>query len=117
MQHESIKNKLGWISPTYTQSGRIELQEHILEANRCVGLRDTGPDVEAYQVLRAQILKRTKAENGATIMITSAVPGEGKTVTATNLAFTMAREFTHTVLLVDCDLKKQQVFAGPALRK
>jgi non-specific protein-tyrosine kinase len=42
-------------------------------------------------------------------MITSALPGEGKTLTAVNLALTFAKEFNHTVLLVDCDLRKQQI--------
>jgi protein-tyrosine kinase len=44
------------------------------------------------------------------IMVTSTLPGEGKTITAINLAFTFAREFQHTVLLVDADLRKQSVY-------
>ncbi|MFH1973981.1 MAG: P-loop NTPase [Pseudomonadota bacterium] len=42
-------------------------------------------------------------------MITSAVPGEGKTVTSINLALTFAKEFEQTVILVDCDLRKQSI--------
>jgi non-specific protein-tyrosine kinase len=42
-------------------------------------------------------------------MITSALPGEGKTLTAINLAFSIAREFQQTVLLVDCDFRNQAV--------
>ena len=42
-------------------------------------------------------------------MITSANPGEGKTVTAINLAVTFAKEFNNTSLLVDCDLKQQKI--------
>jgi len=42
-------------------------------------------------------------------MITSALPGEGKTLTAVNLALTFTKEFNHTVLLVDCDLRQQHV--------
>ncbi len=42
-------------------------------------------------------------------MVTSAKPGEGKTLTAINLAITLAKEFNQTVLLVDCDLRKQDV--------
>jgi non-specific protein-tyrosine kinase len=42
-------------------------------------------------------------------MVTSALPGEGKTLTAINLALTFAKEFNHTVLLVDCDFRQQQV--------
>jgi exopolysaccharide/PEP-CTERM locus tyrosine autokinase len=46
---------------------------------------------------------------GNVIMVTSAVPGEGKTYTATNLALAFAQERDHTVLLVDCDVTKQGV--------
>ena len=42
-------------------------------------------------------------------MITSPHEGEGKTLTAINLALTMAREFSQTVLLVDADLRTQTV--------
>ena len=40
---------------------------------------------------------------GNLIMITSSLPGEGKTFTAINLAISMAMELNHSVLLVDAD--------------
>jgi len=46
---------------------------------------------------------------GNLIMVTSSVPGEGKTYTAVNLALAMAQERDTTVLLVDCDVTKQGV--------
>jgi receptor protein-tyrosine kinase/non-specific protein-tyrosine kinase len=46
-----------------------------------------------------------------TLMITSTMADEGKSITALNLAMTMAQEYDHTVLLVDADLRK------PALHK
>jgi non-specific protein-tyrosine kinase len=42
-------------------------------------------------------------------MVTSAGPGEGKTLTAINLAITLAKEFNQTVLLVDSDLRRPTV--------
>jgi exopolysaccharide/PEP-CTERM locus tyrosine autokinase len=47
--------------------------------------------------------------NGRTIMVASALPGEGKTFTSVNLAFAMALEKDTSVLLVDCDLPKPQI--------
>jgi receptor protein-tyrosine kinase len=46
----------------------------------------------------------TRLERGNMIMVTSAVPGEGKTFTATNLAMSIAMEVDSTVLLVDADV-------------
>ena len=43
-------------------------------------------------------------DKGNLILVTSSVPGEGKTHTALNLALSMAQETDHTVLLVDCDV-------------
>ena len=48
-------------------------------------------------------------DQGNLVMVTSTVPGEGKTYTAVNLALAMAQERDITVLLVDCDVTKQGV--------
>lgn len=50
-------------------------------------------------------------ENANLIMITSAVPGEGKTFTSINLAMSMAMELDRTVLLVDADATRSSVMA------
>jgi len=46
---------------------------------------------------------------GNTLLVTSAHPGEGKTLTAINLAISLAQEFDRTVLLVDANLKAPAV--------
>jgi exopolysaccharide/PEP-CTERM locus tyrosine autokinase len=47
--------------------------------------------------------------NGNLIMITSALPSEGKSFTAVNLAMSIAMELDHTVLLVDADVARPSV--------
>ncbi|OYY94885.1 MAG: protein tyrosine kinase [Hydrogenophilales bacterium 28-61-23] len=47
--------------------------------------------------------------NGNLIMVTSSVPGEGKSFTAINLAISMATELESTVLLIDADVTKSSV--------
>ena len=106
---EKDKEQTGWISPTYSQSRTAPLDPGFIACNRCLACLDDVPEAEAYRVLRTQILQRRNDTGGNTIMVTSALPGEGKTITAINLAFTFAREFQHTVLLVDGDLKKQSI--------
>lgn len=103
------KEKAGWVCPTYDQSQQIRLDPKAVAENRCIAILPGSPDIESYKVLRTKVLKLTKEKGWNTIMVTSALPGDGKTLTAINLSLTFAREFNHTVLLVDCDLRKQNV--------
>lgn len=98
-----------WVAPHYTQIRHAAVDPAILEQNHCVN--NSGEIIEAafYEVLRAQIqIEATKREL-RTFMVTSAQPGEGKTLTSINLALSCAKAYNQTVLLVDADLKKQQV--------
>jgi non-specific protein-tyrosine kinase len=99
----------GWVSPAYTVSREVGLDPAVLEENRCVAYNTESPQVEAYRVLRTRIMHRTRENGGITVMVTSALAGEGKTVTAINLALTFAKAYSQTALLVDADLKRQQV--------
>ncbi len=97
------------MSPEYKISRAVRLNPKKIEGNRFVALRPDAPEVESYRVLRTQILNRTGGNGGITLMITSALPGEGKTLTAINLALTFAKSFNQTSLLVDADLKQQKI--------
>ncbi len=103
------KEKAGWVSPSYTQSRTMHLDPFAAAANRCMAVLPNAPHVEAYKSIRTQIIQKTEQTGGKTIMVTSALPGEGKTTSAINLAFTFAREFSQTVLLVDCDFRRQRI--------
>ena len=62
--------------------------------------------VEEYRKL-ASVLHHAQGAHGLKVlMVTSAAVGEGKTLTAINLALTLSRSFHRRVLLVDCDLRK-----------
>jgi protein-tyrosine kinase len=65
---------------------------------------------EQFRKLRNCLVRTTnegKLHN--LIMVTSSIPGEGKSLTAVNLAVSMAQEFDLTVLLIDADLRKPTV--------
>jgi capsular exopolysaccharide synthesis family protein len=72
--------------------------------------------VEQYRRLAAS-LHELQAERGLkTLMVTSAVPGEGKTLTVANLALTLSESYRHRVLLIDADLRRpfvHQLFGLP----
>ena len=60
---------------------------------------------------------KSMVERGNIILVTSSIPGEGKTYTSVNLALSMAQELDNTVLLVDCDVAKQGVSRMLGLEK
>lgn len=66
--------------------------------------------VEEYNKLRSAVIALTKGEKFLnTLMVTSTVSDEGKSMTALNLAISLAREYDHTVLLVDTDLRRPSI--------
>lgn len=60
--------------------------------------------VEAFRSLRASVLLSTADRPPGSLLITSTLPGEGKTTVATNLAISLA-QLGQRVLLVDADLR------------
>ncbi|MRR36322.1 hypothetical protein EG829_16940 [bacterium] len=99
----------GWISPQYNQSAAGTLDPDLLRRNRCIGLFPDSPDGNSYKVLKTVLHERLKKQGLRTVLVTSASRGEGKTLTAINLSFALAQDFSHTVLLVDCDLRQQAI--------
>jgi len=99
----------GWNAPDYCESCSIHLDPEQLARNRCVSMVPDAKELEHYKVLRTNIMQRTKENNWNTIMITSVQPGEGKTLSAINLTAAFAKEYNQTVLLVDCDLRRQNI--------
>jgi exopolysaccharide/PEP-CTERM locus tyrosine autokinase len=71
--------------------------------------------LEDFRIIKRPLLKRAFAERSAAarpgnlIMVTSSLPGEGKTYCAINLAMSIAMELDHTVLLVDADVARPSV--------
>ncbi len=71
---------------------------------------------EEYRLIKRPLLANAfghggveRVRNGNLIMVTSSLPGEGKTFSAISLAISMATELEHTVLLIDADVSKASV--------
>jgi Mrp family chromosome partitioning ATPase len=78
--------------------------ERILPAGGILGV--TGG---AYKMLRTQVLRRLKELKATTLAVLSASNGEGKTLSAINLAVAIAADPGYTALLVDLDLRNPSV--------
>jgi exopolysaccharide/PEP-CTERM locus tyrosine autokinase len=87
-----------------------------IEALRAAGaLPDTTVErqlADEYRRIKWPVLERafgregTAIPDGTLVMVTSALPGDGKTFTSLNLALSIARERDSSVLLIDADVAK-----------
>jgi capsular exopolysaccharide synthesis family protein len=109
--------------PTAASNKRI--QERSQEPqDRSVGFRGLNPGVtgklvvmpavpaaavEQYRRLAASLHHTRLEKDTKVLMVTSASPGEGKTLTATNLALTLSQSYGRNVLLIDADLRRPSV--------
>ena len=67
------------------------------------------PVVEQYRKLVATLHHLQLERNVRVLMISSAVPAEGKTLTAANLSLTLSESYGRRVLLIDADLRRPTV--------
>ena len=84
--------------------GGIEIDPHIVSATD-----PQSPISEQYRILRTNLQSLKGFSGGKTLVITSAVHGEGKSVTSINLALTLAQQEQLKVLLIDADLRCSSV--------
>jgi len=98
-----------FVAPKYTQTRVVKVNLMDLKKNKIICAFENNKVYEFYRFLRTQILQRTQDKGWNSLLITSALPQEGKTIVAINLAITFAKEVTKTVLLVDSDLRNPSV--------
>jgi capsular exopolysaccharide synthesis family protein len=79
-----------------------------LTAHRLDRLKQQGGVAEAYRVVRSAIIFSTPRDKLRSILVTSAVPREGKTTTTVNLAIGFS-QVEDRVLLIDGDLRRGEI--------
>lgn len=91
--------------------------DRLMQAGYVTPNAPRSPIADQYRVIKRPLLANATGKgavpvvNGNLIMVTSALPGEGKSFTAVNLAMSLATELDYRVLLVDADV------ARPSLRR
>ena len=82
------------------KTGKRHVERKLVAAGR------QGPLVEQYRKLAATLHFAKKDGAVKVLMVASAVAGEGKTLTACNLALTFSESYGSKVLLIDADLRR-----------
>jgi non-specific protein-tyrosine kinase len=96
-------------APVYYQTRVLPVDFKQLQQNRIIPICHGNAVADRIKILRTQVLNRMVEEGKNTLLITSANPGEGKTLTAINLAISISHEIGRTTLLVDADLRKPTI--------
>jgi capsular exopolysaccharide synthesis family protein len=94
---------------SYEHTKRLVLQVAHLRKNRILAGEDGIWVSDAYKVLRTRVLQCMRENKWNSLAVTSPTGGNGKTVTAINLAISISKEVNQTVLLVDLDLRNPKI--------
>ena len=93
------------------QFQEVQLDASVLERNRVIAGVNDSSSTSAYKILRTRLLQRLATNSWYSVGVTGTVSGEGKSLTAINLAITLARDVNTSVFLVDLDLQRPSVAA------
>lgn len=82
-----------------------------IESPRLVAANDYSlPVAEEYRKFKSAVIRLTSGPKPLkTLLVTSSVGGEGKSVTSLNLALSLAQEYDQRVLLIDADLRSPSI--------
>jgi receptor protein-tyrosine kinase len=107
---------IGPSTPPFTPSRTIHVDVSLLRRQRLIPPPEEERDMAAqYRHIKRPLISkgigrgRDRVPRGNSIMVTSALPGEGKTFTTVNLALSMALEQELRVLLVDADVARPRL--------
>lgn len=93
----------------YTATRLVKVSDEVRDRNRLVAAVHDHPLQDTYRMLRTRVLQEMKANGWNTLAVTSPATGSGKTLTAINLAISLARDLSHTALLIDADLRRPSI--------
>lgn len=107
---EQLQPPFGRMPPVLDpQIKDVELRPDHLESTRIISHGIADDHGRYFDALRTQVLQAMDKNNWQFLAVTSPTAGCGKTVTACNLAMSIARLSERSVLLVDLDLQKPKV--------
>jgi len=106
-EHETAAQLAADLRHSRTQA--IEVPHRVMLDNRLIAAVPDHELRDSYRMLRTRVLQILRQNQWNSLAVTGPTAGCGKTLTAINLAISLAMEVTHTVLLVDLDLRKPSI--------
>lgn len=124
VESSGTATKVSDVAPRETNRDTVKILSRLLAKNMLVPGSNLGPHFQDdYRRIKRPLVSnacgrnKSMVDRGNLILVTSSVPGEGKTHTSLNLALSIANEKDNTVLLVDCDVAKRGVSRMLGLEK
>jgi Mrp family chromosome partitioning ATPase len=100
---------VGFTDTVVLQLPVMRVDTNHLERERVLPPGAKGAEGGPYKMLRTQVVRRLGELKANTLAVLSASNGDGKTLTAINLAVAIAAHTGHTALLVDLDLRNPSI--------
>ncbi len=111
--HSRIRNRRVAPAPVDVSQVRnyqhVSLDANMLEQNRILPRITDQAALRAYKILRTRVLRRLEANQWRSFAVSGATAGEGKTLTAINLAIALSQDVNTWVFLVDLDLQRPRI--------
>src|ERR1700722_18455373 len=108
------------ISAVTLQLDRIDYNRELCQKTRVLVpnsvLGANSGALDAYGILRTRLSLLMKSKNWTTLGVTSPGPEEGKSVTALNLALSLARDKNRNIFLLDLDLRSPRICSYLGIR-
>ena len=83
--------------------------EDLIDENMVTLLKPQSFEAEQFKILRTNLLFPSTGKSPRTIMVTSSMPDEGKSLVSANLAISIAQSIQEHVLLIDCDIRRPRI--------
>ena len=104
--HRAHASAEAWLSPPGTERLGRPVTAARLSPLLVAAVAPHAVVAEQYRTLRTRLSTADHGHPRRVLIVTSPAKGDGKSVTAANLAITMAQEFNRRIVLVDADLRR-----------
>ena len=97
------------VQPSYTDLTQVRQQPWTPVMSSLPALEERGPGVEQFRSLRSHVTEFREQMPLKTLLVSSGLPGEGKSFVTLNLALSFSRHKGNRVLLIDGDMRRSSL--------